>query len=255
MASRAEVVGPAHATRPVAAGSGLRVTAADRVGVLRAVRLSLTDFYFASLRLVAVNLAWGAVAVAVVVLALGTPVAGLALLPLLAVPTAAVYRAAGRIVRAGSRSASGDDLAAHALPLLDRRLAGRALGFGVVIVAAGALLVGNAVTGLGRADPPGWALATLAAWGLIGLAGIALVGWPVIVDPLRADRPVREDLAAIAAVLLLHPGRVLRLALVTAAILALSIALTAAVLTVGIAFAALVGCRTVYPLAEPAANR
>jgi hypothetical protein len=223
--------------------------------VARAARVALTDFYFASLRLVAVNVAWGAVAIAIVVIGVASPVLGAVGLPLLAVPTAAVYRAAGRIVRAGAEASSGQAPDPHAAPLLDRRLAGRALAFGIAVAAVVGLLAGNVATGLGRADPMGWALATLAAWGLIGLAGIVLVGWPVLVDPLRADRPVRDGLALVAGLLLLHPGRVVRLGLMTSLVLACSVALTAAVLTVGIAFVALVGCRTVYPLVDPIADR
>jgi hypothetical protein len=166
-----------------------------------------------------------------------------ALLPVLAVPTAAVMRAAARIVR-------GSDDRYRTAPLLDRSMAGRALVVGAGAVIAGSVLVANVALGLGRADPIGWALATLAGWGLVALAGGLIVGWPLLVDPARDRRSLADRLAIAGRILLVHPGWSARLAIATALIVAVSVVLTAAILTISVAFVGLVLCRSVYPVAD-----
>jgi hypothetical protein len=51
------------------------------------------------MRLVAANVVWGAGLIVVVLVGLAWPLGGLLLLPLLALPTAGVFRLAARIVR------------------------------------------------------------------------------------------------------------------------------------------------------------
>jgi hypothetical protein len=207
------------------------------------IRAALSDTFFDSIRLVAVNLTWGATLIAIVLVALVRPLAAVALLPVLAVPTAAVMRAAARIVR-------GSDDRYRTAPLLDRSMAGRALVVGAGAVIAGSVLVANVALGLGRADPIGWALATLAGWGLVALAGGLIVGWPLLVDPARDRRSLADRLAIAGRILLVHPGWSARLAIATALIVAVSVVLTAAILTISVAFVGLVLCRSVYPVAD-----
>jgi hypothetical protein len=213
-------------------------------GVRAALRTALSDFYFASIRLVAANVIWGVAVVVVVVIALGRPLSGLVLAPLLALPTAIVFATAGRVVRGG------------AIPVrrgrvpIDRRSALQALALGSVLVGVATVLGVNVALGLSRADPLGWALATLAAWGLVGLWCAALVGWPLVSDPSRADRPIRYRLEVAGRLLLLEPRRVAALGVVAAVVTTVSLVLTAAILTVSVAFVALVACRVVYPLAD-----
>ena len=245
MASRAETIAPSESTAEIAPPAGtpvVRRARPPRPGTI--VRTALSDYFFHSLELVAVNVAWGAVLACIVLVALVWPAGALVLLPLLAVPAAIVGRAAARIVRTAD-----DDF--RTAPLLDRRLAGRALALGTGAVVAGSVLVANVVLGLGRADPIGWGLATLAGWGLVALAGALLVGWPLLVDPARAGQSLGEVTSATGRLLLLHPGPIARLGLVVALVLAVSAVLAAAILTVSLSFVALVLCRSVYPLADP----
>lgn len=207
------------------------------------MRTALSDYFFHSLVLVAVNVAWGAMLILTVLVALVWPVGGLVVLPLLAVPAATVARAAARIARAAD-----DDL--RLAPLLDRRLAGRALAVGTAVVVAGSVLVANVALGLGRADPIGWGLATLAGWGLVALAGALLIGWPLLADPARDGRSLREIGAVTGRLLVLRPGPIARLGLLAAVVLAVSVVLAAAILTVSLSFVALLLCRSVYPLAD-----
>jgi hypothetical protein len=244
VALRAESVAPRAPTAEVEPTPRMpvaRPARPPRLGTV--VRTSLSDYFFHSLILVAVNVAWGAGLIVIVLVALVWPVGGLLLLPLLAVPTAMVFRAAARIVRAAD-----DDL--RNVTLLDRHVAGRALVVGAGVVAAGSVLVANVVLGLGRADPIGWGLATLAGWGLVALAGALVVGWPLLVDPARDGRSLRDAAAVTGRVLLLHPGRVARLGCAVALVVAVSSVLAAAILTVSLSFVALLLCRSVYPLAD-----
>jgi hypothetical protein len=245
VASRAEAIAPPVSTAEVAPASRTHVARPTRPPRLGAVvRTALSDYFFHSLVLVAVNVAWGAGFILIVLVALVWPVGALVLLPLLAVPTASVVRAAARIVR------SADDDLRNA-PLLDRRLAGRALAVGAAVVLAGSVLVANVVLGLGRADPVGWGLATLAGWGLVALAGALIVGWPLLVDPARDGRSLRDVATVTGRLLLLQPGRVIRLGMAVALVVAVSVVLAAAILTVSLSFVALLLCRSVYPLADP----
>ena len=85
MASRAEALGAA--TRPTV-GPGLGA----------AIRAALSDGYYHSWRLVPANLVWAFVALAVAVMVALFPPA-IIVAPILALPTAGIFRIATRIVR------------------------------------------------------------------------------------------------------------------------------------------------------------
>jgi hypothetical protein len=120
----------------------------------------------------------------------------------------------------------------------------------VAVVAAGLILGTNTLVGLTGGEPAGWAIATLAGWGLVVLWCGALVVWPLLVDPGRAATPLGENLRLAGGLLLAHPLRFAGLGFAMAVVTAVSIALTAAILTVSVAFVALVACRSVYPAAD-----
>jgi hypothetical protein len=208
------------------------------------VRAAVSDYYFNSMRLVPANLVWGFALVLIVLAGIVSPLLSVALLPLLALPTAAVFRMAARIVR----GEPGLGLSDIAWPY--RHMPGRWLVVGVVIVAAGLVLGTNTLVGLVGGEPAGWAIATLAGWGLVVLWCGALVGWPLFVDPARAATPLDELLRLAGGLLLAHPLRFAGLGFTMALVTTLSIALTAAILTVSVAFVALVACRSVYPAAD-----
>jgi len=209
-----------------------------------AVRAALSDYYFNSMRLVAANLVWGLALVLIVLVGLVSPLLSVALLPLLALPTAAVFRLAARIVRSEPGSALQDIVWPY------RHAPGRWVVVGVAVVAAGLILGTNVVFGLRGGEPAGWAVATLAGWGLIVLWCGTLVAWPLLVDPSRSAMRLRDRLRIAAALLLAHPLRFAGLALVMAVVVAVSVVLTAAILTISVAFVALVACRSVYPAAD-----
>lgn len=212
--------------------------------LMKAVRSALTDFYFNSGRLVPVNIVWGGGLVVVVLVALIWPLGALVLAPLLAIPTAGIFRVAARIVRNDRDISLRDALAAtraDAMPILL---------LGLAFVAAVVILGSNMVAGLTSPEPLGWVIGTFAAWGLIVMWCGALVAWPLMVDPRRAQRPPSDRLRLAGTLLLAHPVRVGALGIVVAMIVVISTILAAVLLTVGIAFVALVACRYIYPAAD-----
>lgn len=215
------------------------------VRLAAAIRASLTDYYFNSMRLVPANVGWGAGLVVLVMIGLAWPPGGLLLLPLLALPTAGVFRLAARIVR----TAPDPGLRDVAWPY--RHAVRSTVALGSIVVVAAVVLSGNVLAGIAaRGDAIGWVLATLAAWGLVALWAGLLVTWPLVVDPARDDAPLREKLRLAGALLLLDPMRIAGLAVAALVITMVSAVLTAALLTISVSFVALVACRVVYPLAD-----
>lgn len=238
MASRADTTGSAAAAA-AAAGAG---TAGPAIG--EGFRAAATDFYFNSWRLVPANVIWGIAAMAVAAILFVWPPAGLAALPLLALPTVGVFRVAARIVRSDGDVSFRDAFAAM------RAYAAPTLLLGVAFVATSFILATNVIVAITGADPARWAIGTLAAWGLVIEWSLALAVWPLLVDPARADASAVNRLRLAVLVLLAQPARSATLGIMAAAIVVVSTLLTAALLTVGVAFVALVACRFVYPIAD-----
>jgi hypothetical protein len=193
---------------------------------------------------VAANLVWGLALALILLVGLAAPLLSLVLLPLLAFPTAGVFRLAARIVRVEP----GAGLHDIAWPY--RHASGRWLVVGIAVVAAGLMLATNIVVGLTSGEPPRWAIATLAGWGLVVLWCGALVGWPLLVDPERTEMSLADGVRLVGGLLLAHPIRFAGLGLAMAVVTAVSVVLTAAILTISVGFVALVACRSVYPAAD-----
>jgi uncharacterized membrane protein YesL len=209
-----------------------------------AFRAALSDYYFNSMRLVAANALWGAGLIGVLIVGLAWPLGALLLLPLLALPAAGMFRMAARIVRGEPDVGLRDVLWPY------RRAAGSTLLLGAAFVAVLVVLATNLVVGIVQAAGPGLVVATLAAWGVVALWTGALVAWPLLVDPARSGQPLGDRLRLAGGLLLVDPVRFGALAMVVALVSLISIALTAAILTVSVSFVALLACRTVYPAAD-----
>lgn len=212
-----------------------------------AARLALTDFFFNSWRLVAANVAWGVCLVAIGLVGLIVPLLGLILAPLLAIPTAGVFRLAALVAR-DEPASFWDAVEAW------RAYAGPALLAGIGATAAGAVLAVNVVGGLLSGSTVGWALATLAAWGLAILWLVALGFWPLLTDPHRdGGRPLasmRDSLRLAGLLVLAHPVRLALLGLGALVILAASSVAFAALVTVSVAYVALVSSHYLLPAAD-----
>jgi hypothetical protein len=230
------------ASRAEAPASQSQPTRLPRLGTV--LRAAVSDYYFNSMRLVPANLVWGFALALIVLIGMVSPLLSLALLPLLALPTAGVFRIAARIVR------GEPGIGLHDIAWPYRHAPGRWVVLGLAVVAAALVLGSNLLVGLGGGEPAGWAIATLAGWGLVALWCGALVGWPLLVDPARAATPLGERLRLAGALLLAHPLRFAGLGLAMAIVVTISLVLVAAILTVSVAFVALIACRSVYPAAD-----
>jgi hypothetical protein len=207
-----------------------------------ALRAAATDFYFHSWRLLPANVLWAVVSLAIVGLAILVPPL-LVLAPFAALPVAGIFRIATRIVR-GESVSFWDGLSAwrsEVRPSL-------ALGAGLIVVT---LVLGfNFVSGILADSAPGWAFATLAFWGLVGTWLYAWVAWPILLDPNRASQPARSRLRLAALLVLAHPVRIGALGLALAVLVVVSTVAVVALVTVSIAFGALVAARYVLPAAD-----
>ena len=226
MASRADALPPASA------GASLG----------GAARAALSDLYYHSWRLVPANVVWSVTAIGVLVAVIVAPV-GLVALPALALPTAGLFRMAGRIVR-GQAVSFWD--AADAWRTDVR--ATLALGVGLSLVAI--MLAFNVATGLLTATLLGWTFATLAFWGLIATWLYAWTAWPILCDPARSGWPVRDRLRFAALLALAHPARIGAMGALLLLFLATSAVAIVALGTVSVAIAAVIATRFVLPAAD-----
>lgn len=208
-----------------------------------ALRASISDFYFNSWRLVPANLMWGlGLAVAYVASFTWWP-AAVVVAALLSLPVVTMHRIGGRIVRGGDVSLS------------DGLRAWREVGLGAVVVGAvaivgGLVLLANLIGGLQSADIIGVAFATLAAWGLVIITVWLFTFWPILADPNRVEYGLRSSARLAAYLVLAHPVRMASLAFVLGVLYVASAIAFAALVTVSLAFAAVVACRFVLPAAD-----
>lgn len=216
-------------------------------GLGRAVRAAALDFYFNSWRLVPANLLWGAALLALLIGAsIFAPV--LLLTPLLALPTAGIFRIAALIAR-GEGVSFWDGLAAWRTRFLP------ALVIGTALAGCVAIFVTNLVLGLTSDSVLGWVLATLAGWGLVATWVVGWTVWPLVLDPHRADSSVRANVRTAALLVLAHPVRLGAMGLLIAVLLVASTIAFAALVSISVAFAALVASRYVLPAADRLEHR
>lgn len=227
MASRAEPL-------PAQAGGGLR----------NAFRAAAIDFYYQSIRVVPANVIWGVAFLAVLAISIsGGPIATLAALPLLAIPYVGIVRLAALVAR-------DRDVVLSDVWRAYRQFGLTALAIGVLTTLAVALLASNVVVGATMGGLGGWVFATLAASGLLGIWVVGFPLWILLVDPDRADRPLRDRLRLAVLLVVAAPGRMVTLGLLLSIVLLVSTVAFAALLTISVSYSALVAARYVLPLAD-----
>ncbi len=215
-----------------------------RATVRGALKAAFSDFYFNSIRLLAANIVWGVALI--VVLVISTMTSPLLTIPaaiLLAIPTAGIFRLAAVIARnqPADLSDAFGAMRSHALP---------ALAVGALVIGSIAVLGFNFVVGLMSGNPLWLLIGTLAGWGLLGLFVGTSAFWPLLMDPVRDGQPLKQRFSLALAVIFSSPGRYLALTLITGATLIVSTIAFAALLSISLAFVALVLCRYVLPTAD-----
>jgi hypothetical protein len=208
-----------------------------------AFREAAFDLYYNSWRMVPANIVWGLGFVAILVLAGGVWLPALSLLALLAVPVAGLHRMAAMIERGGGTSFSDFVIGM-------RRFFWPALAAGIIATLLAIVFTANVILGLQLGGVLGWLFSAFALYGDIGLAMVLVAFWPILVDPLREELPIRRRLWLAVLVSLARPGRMFVLTLLIAAVLIASTVLFAAIVTVSVAYVSLVGARYVLPAAD-----
>lgn len=208
-----------------------------------ALRAAASDFYFNSWRLVPANIVWGLAAGLVYLVALVAWPLSLVLLPFLAFPTAGIFRIAALAVR-------GESVSFWDGVRVWRRQVGAILFTGIAVTAYVLVILANLVGGVQSGDLLGLAFATLAGWGLVVGVLWLLCFWPLLVDPRREGWGLRGAARAAGYLVVAYPVRFGLLGLVIGGIIAVSTVLFAALVTVSVAFGALVACRYVLPAAD-----
>jgi Na+/H+-translocating membrane pyrophosphatase len=207
-----------------------------------AIRAAGGDFYHHSLRLVAANLVWGLMFSVVLLGGLAWPPI-LLLSPLLTLPTIGIFRLAALIQR--------DEFVALSDAFIAwRRLGRRALAMGTGLLLCMLVFGTNIYLGLSRGDYPGLALATMALWGFVVTVVCSCVLWPLAADPRRETLPVAEIVRLGFLLVIAFPVRFARLALVVAVIMIISVPEYAGLVSVSVAFVALLAARYVLPAAD-----
>jgi hypothetical protein len=209
-----------------------------------AVRAAAVDFYYHSIRLVPANVAWGVPFTMALWLAFGGAIVpAICIAATLGVPTAGIFRLA-------TLAARGEDVNLSDAFAAWRAYFVPALVGGVALTVAATVFATNVATGVGIGSPPGWALATLAGWGLLATWTFSLAFWPLLVDPARhhLSSIARAKLAALLVIA--FPGRLGALATVSAILAIISTVAFAAIVTVSVAFIALITARYCLPAAD-----
>lgn len=193
--------------------------------------------------LLAANLVWTGVALVLAMAAMATPPA-IVFLPLLAVPTAGVFRVAGRIIRETGSVTLEDALDAW------RADVRRTVAVGAAFAVAWIILALNLAIGTGLASVLGWAIAIMSAWVLVGSWLLFWTLWPILTDPGRTQQPVRRQLRLAALLVLADPLRIGLVALANGVLLVVSAITIVPLVTVAIAVSALIAGHVVLPAAD-----
>jgi uncharacterized membrane protein YesL len=208
----------------------------------RALRRAAVDFYYNAWPFLGANVALGLVLLAAFY---GSVLIGPWLLLLVAVaviPAAGTMRMATRLQRVGHT-----DLGDFAEVFHGR---GRILLLGVAQLAIGVVLAIDIAVALAWGSWIGTILLVGAAYGIAVLWAVAVVAWPILLDPARDALPVRARLRLAFIVLLLEPRRVAGLAIAAGLVLAVSTVLIAPILTFSVAFVWLLLAGYALPLAD-----
>jgi hypothetical protein len=213
----------------------------------RAARTAAVDFYYNAWPFLGANVVFGLVLLAAFY---GSVLIGPWLLLLVAasvVPAAGTMRMATRLRRDGHT-----DLGDFAEVLRGR---GRILLLGVAQLAIGLVLAIDVAIALAWGSWIGTILLVGAVYGIALLWAVAVVAWPILLDPAHDAVSIRARLRLAFLVVLLEPRRVAGLAIAGGLVLLASTLLIAPVLTFSVSYVWLLAAGYALPLADGVAAR
>ena len=192
-------------------------------------------------RFLVANVVFGALLLAMALLAGRYPIAYLLAIPII-LPVAGMMRMAAAQVRTGRAS-----LRDFADPM---RRPWTILGLGTIQLVVAVVMWIDVVVGLGSGQLLPAILAVGALYLLLAVWSYALIAWPLLLDPLRDGVPLRARLALGVQILLAHPMRILAFAVLSGALLALATAAIQIVAVFGLALIWLSIANFTLPLAD-----
>jgi uncharacterized membrane protein YesL len=216
------------------------VPAAPRLG--RVLRLAGEDLYYHGVRLVPVNIVWG-IGLLTVAYAVVRSIWGLALVVAMVPLTVGLMGMATIVVR--ERTLVMSDFIRSIRTDFGPRMALGVAQLTLVAVASFDLLIGLQLAGVA-----GLILVVVALYTLLATWILAVVAWPIVMDPVREGASIRARLRLAVILVLAHPLRMGALGLVLAALVVASTILTAAIITFAVAYAALAAAHFVLPAAD-----
>jgi len=208
----------------------------------RTLRAAAVDFYYNAWPFLGANVAIGILLLAAFY---GSGLIGpwfLLLIGFAVVPAAGTMRMATRLRRYGHTDL-GDfaEVFRGRGPILLLGLAQLAITLVLAIDVAIALAWGSWI---------GTILLVGAIYGLAMLWAVAVIAWPIVLDPAHDSMPIRARLRLAVVVVFLEPRRVAGLALVAGLVLLVSTLLIAPILTFSVAFVWLMLAGYALPLAD-----
>ena len=208
----------------------------------RAIRTAAVGFFDNAWPFLGANVAFGVVLLAAFYGSVLISPWFLLLLAVAVVPAAGTMRMATRLHRVGHT-----DLGDFAEVFRGR---GRILLLGVAQLAIGAVLAVDILVAFAWGSWIGTILLVGAAYGIAVLWALAVVAWPILLDPSRDAMPIRARLRLAFIVLLVEPRRVAGLAIVSGLLLLASTLLIAPILTFSVALVWLLLAGYALPLAD-----
>ncbi|MGH2428332.1 MAG: hypothetical protein ACRDGV_05520 [Candidatus Limnocylindria bacterium] len=212
----------------------------------RVLREAASDFYFNSWRFLGANILLGMLVVTFLLASLATPW-GLLLAVLLVLPAAGTMRMATRLIR-DFHTDLGDFVEVVRRPW-------PVLGIGLAQLAVTVVLVGDILIAGAWGTWPGTFLLVGAMYGLVVLWAVAVVAWPLLLDPERDGEGVRTRLRLALVILLTHPVRTGGFTLLMGALLLASALLIAPLITFAVGVIWLAIARWVLPVADRVEGR
>ena len=213
-----------------------------RPGLGRAVREAAVDFFFNGWAFLSANVAIGAVLMSAMYAALFVSPWLIGLATLAVLPAAGTMRMATRLRRDG-HTGLGDFAEVF-------RGHWRVLLLGVAQVVIGVVLVVDVAIAFAWGSWIGTFLLVGAAYGIALLWAVAVVAWPILLDPVRDAIPIRRRLRLAVLVVVHNPRRIAALAVVSGVMLLAATVLIAPILTVALSLAWLTIGGCVLPLAD-----
>jgi hypothetical protein len=208
----------------------------------RVLKTAGVDLYYHGVRLVVVNVLWGIGFIIAIYLLTRSLLGVFALIPL--VPMTMGLMGMAAIVHREQTLVLSD----FTRSIRSRLSSGLVIGCAQIVLLVMAVV--NLLIGVELGGVLGLGLAVVAFYTVAAVCLLAVVAWPLLMDPLRAAEPAKDVVRLGVILILAHPLRIIGLAALVGAMLAVSTVLAAALVTFAGAYVFLVCAHYVLPAGD-----